>query len=140
MIWAERLAVMIYPNITRNFDEAWQCFAYTTSVPTWSKLEKYSNRYLGPVAMFLANGKIKKKYGIVNEREEMFVYLSTWIDAVKGKKYLHGDKISMSDLMVFAVLRSIHGLTTFDDIMSKDETLKDWYNRVDNEVKSTEKV
>ena len=62
---------MIYPNITRSFEESWQCFDYAASVPTWSTMDRYSNRILGPLAMFMANGKIKKKYGIVNEREEV---------------------------------------------------------------------
>ena len=84
--------------------------------------------------MFLANGKIKKKYGIVNEREEMFDYLQEWVQALGSNKYLHGDRITMPDLMVFGVLKSISGLKTFDDIMNRDENLKNWYDRVDSEI------
>ena len=48
-------------------------------VETWSAIDKYSNRILGPIAMWLTNGKIKKKYGIVNEREEMLMHLQVLI-------------------------------------------------------------
>jgi microsomal prostaglandin-E synthase 2 len=138
MQWSERLAVMIYPNITRNFDEAWQCFGYTTSVQSWGIIDKYSNRILGPIAMYLTNGKVKKKYGIIHEREEMLAYLKEWVDAIQGRDFLHGSEVTMPDLLVFSVLRSIEGLTTFEDIMSKDENLRAWYGRVDSSVKSCE--
>lgn len=131
--WSERLAIMIYPNITRNFEEAWECFSYTGSVESWSFVERYSNRILGPIAMYFANGKIKKKYGIVKEREEMLEYLQQWSCALRGK-FLHGDNLTMPDLMVYSVLRSINGLKTFDDIMQHNPVLKEWYFAVNKRV------
>ena len=125
--------MMIYPNITRNFGEAWECFRYTGSVESWNFIERYSNRILGPVAMYFANGKIKKKYGIVNEREEMLAYLQQWSSALKGK-FLHGENITMPDLLVYSVLRSVSGLKTFEDIMEKDSVLHAWYIEVDKRV------
>lgn len=137
MIWSERLAVMIYPNITRNFDESWECFAYTLSVASWNSFDKYSNRVLGPIAMYLANGKIKKKHGIVNEREELFAYLKEWTIALGKNKFIHGDHITMPDLLVFGVLRSISGLKTFEEIMLDDQ-LRTWYQLVGKSVVSAE--
>ena len=49
----------------------------------------------------------------------MFDYLKEWIEALGSNKYLHGDKITMPDLMVYGVLKSISGLKTFDDIIQK---------------------
>ena len=68
--WSEKkLAVMLYPNITRSFEESWECFAYAADVATWNAFMRAAVRVAGPLFMSLANGKIKKKYGIVNERE-----------------------------------------------------------------------
>lgn len=137
MEWSEkRLAVMLYPNITRNFNEAWEAFAYTSNVDSWDPIAKYSNRTLGPVAMYFANGKIKKKYNIVNEREELKAVLEEWTTAVGGKKFLHGDKITMPDLMVYGVLRAIDGFTTFNEVMATNPPLREWYQRVQSQVDS----
>ena len=80
--------------------------------------------------MSFANGKIKKKYGIVDERQELKTCLLVWTDALKGKKFLHGDTITMPDILVFGVLRAIEGLQTFTFIMEENKELKDWYERV----------
>lgn len=76
--WSEKkLAVMLYPNITRSFEESWECFAYAADVATWNAFMRAAVRVTGPLFMSLANGKIKKKYGIVHEREgEMMMMMS----------------------------------------------------------------
>eukprot|EP01041_Mallomonas_annulata_P003291 gene3291-6519_t len=132
ILWSEKkLAVMLYPNITRNFEEAWECFEYVNSISTWNALERYANRTLGPVAMFMANGKIKKKYGIVNEREELRGVLKEWINALDNKPFLNGNSPTMPDIMVYGVINSVDGFKTFDFIM-EDEILKLWYLRMKN--------
>lgn len=141
MEWSEkRLAVMLYPNITRNFNEAWEAFAYTTSVDSWDPLAKYSNRTLGPVAMYFANGRIKKKYNIINEREELKSVLEEWTSAVAGKKFLHGDRVTMPDLMVYGVLHSIEGFATFKEVMASSPALQEWYLRVNQQVDAKRKT
>ena len=62
---SERLAVVLYPNITRTLADSWAAFAYVSDVQSWSLLERLTNRTLGPVAMYLVRNKIKRKYGIV---------------------------------------------------------------------------
>ena len=59
-----------------------------------------NNGVAGTLAMTMANGKIKKKYGIVDERKELQLCLNDWVDALGDKQYLHGDKITLPDLMV----------------------------------------
>lgn len=72
MAWSgERLAILLYPNITRNFQESWECFEYAEQVDSWSALTRTAVRVAGPVGMLFANGKIKKKYNIVDERKEL---------------------------------------------------------------------
>ena len=80
--------------------------------------------------MFFANGKIKKKYGIVDERKELQEVLNVWCDALKGQNFLHGNDISLPDLLVFGVLKSIEGLTTFNVLMQENVVLREWYERV----------
>jgi microsomal prostaglandin-E synthase 2 len=140
MEWSgKRLAVMLYPNITRNFAESWQSFDYVGDVEDWGLAAKASNRLLGPVAMFLANGKIKKKYNIVNEREELDEVLKEWMDAVaitdEQGPFLHGASVSMADLAVFGVLRAIHGLDTFAYAM-ENQGLHKWYAQMEKAVET----
>lgn len=137
MEWSEKkLAVMLYPNFTRNFTESWEAFAYASNVDSWGALAKASNRTIGPLAMYLANGKIKKKYGIVDERAELRTVLAEWTSAIKDRKFLHGEKVTMPDLMVYGVLHAIAGFTTFNEIMAENAELRDWYVRVDSAIRA----
>lgn len=135
--WSEKqLAVMLYPNITRSFQESWECFSYAGEVEDWDFVQRSLVRYVSPPFMYLANGKIKKKYGIEDERKELNVVIKVWCDAVGQNKFLHGDHITMPDIQVFGVLRSIKGQRTFDEIMKEHSQLKDWYDRVQSELSS----
>lgn len=138
--WSEKkLAVMLYPNITRSFSESWECFEYTNNVKEWNFLERKVTHLLGAFFMSLANGKIKKKYGIVDERAELKSVLNEWTSAVKGKEFLHGKFVTLPDLMVYGVLNSIEGLTTFNEIMENDAALSAWYKRVGSSISSEKK-
>lgn len=135
MEWSDRkLAVMLYPNITRSFKESWECFEYTNNVQEWSYPERKVTHLAGAFFMMLANGKIKKKYGIVKEREELMAVLTDWTQAVGKKLFLHGNNITLPDLMVYGVLKSIQGLQTFNEIMSENKDLADWYTRVEIDI------
>ena len=129
--WSEKkLAVMLYPNITRTFEESWECFEYAGKVETWSGFQQTLVRVVGTAAMSLANGKIKKKYNIVDERKELKDTVAVWCDALKGQKFLHGEQPTMPDIMVFGVLKSIEGLRTFNEVMDESPVLKEWYENV----------
>jgi microsomal prostaglandin-E synthase 2 len=139
MEWSEkRLAVMLYPNITRSFEESWECFAYSDNVPTWNAFERLAVRGAGSAAMFFANGKIKKKYGIVDERQALKDVLVEWTTALGEKKFLHGESITLPDLMVYGVLRSIRSTKTFREIMEGNNMLKRWFDDVDSATVSHE--
>ncbi len=136
--WSEKkLAVLLYPNITRSFDESWECFNYANSIESWNVVEQKLVQSIGSVAMSFANGKIKKKYNIVNEREELYKILDDWISAVDGKDFLHGSYVTLPDLLVYGVLRAVQGFRTFDDIMREKPALKVWYDRVASSVQSS---
>ena len=134
-LWSEKkLAVMLYPNITRTYNESWECFNYTSSVTSWSYPERKLTHILGAFFMSLANGKIKKKYGIINEREELKTVLNEWTTAIDNKDFLHGSDLTLPDLMVYGVLRSIVATQTFREIMADNKVLQSWYIRVDNKL------
>ena len=60
--WAdEKLAVLLFPNITRSFEESFQAFSYVQDVKSFGFIDKMSNQWVGALAMWLAQGKIKKK-------------------------------------------------------------------------------
>jgi glutathione S-transferase len=118
--------------------ESWECFEYTKDVKEWNPMVQLGTRAAGTVAMSLANGKIKAKYNIVDERKELEVVLLEWTSAVGDKQFLHGDQVSLPDIMVFGVLRSIQGLTTFNEIMEQNSSLRNWYQRVDKQTPTTE--
>lgn len=130
--WSDRkLAIMLYPNITRSFDESWECFGYANNVDQWSSMQKFLVRTTGPAAMFFTNGKIKKKYGIVDERKELKEVLNEWVTALDGKKFINGDEITLADLMVFGTLRAIRNFQTFREIVAVDPVLKTWFDNVE---------
>eukprot|EP01033_Poteriospumella_lacustris_P000206 gene206-139_t len=80
--------------------------------------------------MSFANGRIKKKYGIVDERKELKEVLVEWVTALNGNKFLHGEKVTLPDLMVFGVLRSIRNFQTFREVMADSPALKRCANDV----------
>ena len=61
-----------------------------------------------------------------------------WSNALAGNKFLHGDTVSMPDLLVFGVLRSIRGLRTFEEIMERNPQLNNWYRAVEALVPSSQ--
>jgi microsomal prostaglandin-E synthase 2 len=125
--WCDKeLAVYTYPNITRSLSESFEAFGYVDDVPHFSALDKLSIRYLGSVAMLMAQGKIKKKYGIVDERAEMVGKFDEWADAVGGRCFHGGDQPNLADLCVFGCIRGIKGTTTFEHIMEHTE-IRPWY-------------
>lgn len=135
--WSEKkLAVKLYPNITRSLSESYECFGYVNEVDSWSLPRKLLIQSVGTAAMTLANGKIKKKYNIVDERQELKDVLNEWCTAVGTKKFLHGDSVTLPDIVVYGVLHSIDSTATFREIMADSEVLRAWYDRVS---KHTEK-
>jgi microsomal prostaglandin-E synthase 2 len=133
--WSEKkLAVMLYPNITRTLEESWECFEYAGKVPTWNAAQQLLVRVAGTAAMSLANGKIKKKYNIVDERKELKETVNVWCTALQGRKFLHGEKPTMPDIQVYGVLRSIQGLRTFNELMAENAVLKTWYHNVEKSM------
>lgn len=129
--WADKdLAVLLFPNITRSFSESVQAFGYISEVPTFSFLSKGANRLAGSTAMWLANGKIKKKYNIVDERKQLLEAVRVWTNAVGEGPFLQGATLSLSDVAVYGVLSSIRGLSTHNELMVAAPDLARWSDAV----------
>lgn len=139
--WADRsLAVLLFPNITRNFPESWQAFSYISDVESFSAVQRGLNRVLGPVAMWAAQGKIKKKYDIEDERQALFDALYKWADAVDAStpsaaepsggdphaKFYGGTTPCIADLCIFGCIRAIDGLDTHTEVVT-DPRIESWY-------------
>jgi microsomal prostaglandin-E synthase 2 len=130
MQWVDKsLAVLLFPNITRNFPESWQAFSYIADVERFSVVQRGLNRVLGPVAMWAAQGKIKKKYDIDDERAALFDALYAWADAVdaSASDFVGGDTPSVADLCVFGCIRAIDGLDTHTEVVT-DPRIRTWYD------------
>jgi len=129
--WCDKeLAVLLFPNITRSMGESWQAFNYILEVPSFGLGAKVGNQLAGSLAMWLANGKIKKKYNITDERKQLAETVQVWVDAVGEGPFLHGKEISLPDVAVYGVLSSIRGLSTHEELMAASPSLRRWSDAV----------
>ena len=85
--------------------ESYEAFGYVNDVPGFSFADKLANQWLGATAMWLAQGKIKKKYGIEDERKALHACVAKWTDAVGPNDFLGGAGPNLADLCVFGVGR-----------------------------------
>lgn len=109
-------------------------------------------KYGGSVIMNHVSDRLKKKYNIVHEREELYELMDEYIQSIKNqypvdidktgdvnnkKQKFHGGSIPDSaDLAVFAVIRSVEGLRTFNDLVTHNSQIGRWYEDVKAEFGS----
>lgn len=81
--------------------------------------------------MWAAQGKLKKKYKIDDEREALYAALKAWTDALEEAKspFLGGGKPNLGDLCVFGCIKAIEGMDTHRDVLSR-EGVAPWYQRM----------
>ena len=132
----KELAVLLFPNITRTMLESWEAFGYINSVPHFHAFQKIILRSTGAFAMRLANGKIKKKYSIQDEREALVKAINVWTrEGLRGKHFHGGEKADLADVAVYGCLKSIEDFTTFAWLLGEaDKDLLVWYNRMGYEI------
>lgn len=66
-------------------------------------------RWIGALGMSLAHSKIKKKYGIENERAALGNRLAVWEDALQTGPFRSGrPKPDLGDIAVYGVLGASH--------------------------------
>lgn len=127
----EKFAVLLFPNITRSFGEAYQAFGYVMDVPHFSQLDKWSNQFIGSFFMWMAQGKIKKKYSIDDERAALVAGVNTWLEegVGKGNDFAGGKVPNYADVCVFGCLKAIDRMDAWKEIMT-ETPIKPWYDRM----------
>ena len=137
--WAEwsdrRLAVYLYPNLTSTLEASYESFSYTSEVKQWNVLWQVVTRCASSVAMWAASGRIKSKYNIKDEVKELDTEIQVWLDALGDKKFLQGDSVSMSDLLVFGVLKAVEGLSVQSRLFARFPVLGRWYDDVEKTIR-----
>ncbi|KAG6948542.1 hypothetical protein JG688_00015049 [Phytophthora aleatoria] len=133
--WVDKkLIILTPPNIYRTVPEALQAFDYCLTEGKFTPMERRMSKYAGAVIMYLIAKRSKKKYNIDDERQALYSALNSWVDAIGDKRpFLGGDEPNMADLSVFGVLRAMHGLDTYTDMM-RETNIEPWFTRMTAKV------
>ncbi|EQC31669.1 hypothetical protein SDRG_10834 [Saprolegnia diclina VS20] len=131
--WSEwvdmKLITLMPPNIYRTVPEALEAFEYCLTEGNFTAWERRLSKYSGAAAMYLISKRLKKKYGIEDERQALYDVTAVWLEAIGDKPFLGGDEPNLTDVSVFGVFRSIVGLETFKDLMTHTQ-LQPWFERM----------
>jgi len=126
----EKLAVLLFPNITRSFSESFEAFGYVWEVPHFSVGAKLSNQVVGAFAMWMAQGKIKKKYAIDDERAAVRAAIAHWLEAGVGSgPFAGGQSPNFGDVCVFGCLKAIDRTAAHKEILA-ETPIGPWYDRM----------
>ena len=115
-----RMSILMFPNITRKFAASWQAFGYVDRVVSFSRFQKIYNHVLGAVAMVFANGRLKLKYGISDERKELVDNARSFMSELKSLSTgAVGEEPSLFEIQMFGTVRAIEGLDTHDWLLNE---------------------
>ena len=131
--WAdEKLAALMYPNITRTYAEAWQAFDYLDDVEEFGPVDKLLIRVVGAAAMRFAASKIKTKHGIEDERKALYAAAELWVGELGGRRFRGGDAFpDLSDLAVFGVFEAVRDCgSVHKDVFERHPELRRWFDDV----------
>ena len=118
----DELAVYMYPNMTRSWSECTTTLQYCEGAKGFSSMDKFLIRNVGAFGMSMAHGKIKQKYGIEDERTELFEKVDAWtaeLAASDGPFRSGTDVPDMADVSVYGVLRAAAGLPLYAEIAQR---------------------
>lgn len=132
----DTLIHLIAPNIYRTIGESLQTFQYITENAKFSAWQKGTIRYSGAAAMYMVGRKMKRKYGIADERQAFVDALEEWTNAIEeqGGKFLGGSKPGMADLSVYGVLKAIQAFDTFTELRQRNVRFGEWFDRMKEAV------
>ncbi|KAG2386906.1 hypothetical protein C9374_001941 [Naegleria lovaniensis] len=127
------------PNIYRSNEEAVEAFEYISEQNGFGWWQKQAVLYGGSFTMYAVAKRLKKKYGIDNEREAIYACGKKWVnealDSSKGP-FHGGNEPDLADLAVYGILSSIEGLRTFNDLSKEVPQIGVWYHTMKNVVNS----
>jgi microsomal prostaglandin-E synthase 2 len=130
--WADNVLVhTLSPNIYQTLPEAIDTFQVFSNMGDWEALfptwERLLVIYVGAVAMYFVGKRLKKRHHLKGDvRESLFDAVKTWMKALKGKKFMGGNKPNLADLAVYGVLHSIEGTQAFSELLMATK-IKRWY-------------
>ena len=128
--WATSdLAPMMYPNITKSYGECRRALAYADDA--FGPVDAFLIKHVGALGMSLAHGKIKRKYGIEDERAALFEKLATWEARIGDRPFRGGDAPDLADVAVHGVLGAVAGLPARDDVVEAHPKIGAWLGRVE---------
>ena len=133
--WADNVLVhTLSPNIYQTLPEAIDTFQVFSNVGEWKTLfptwERLLAIYVGAIAMYFVGKRLKKRHHLKGDvRESLLDAVNTWTKALKGKKFMGGDKPNLADLAVYGVLHSIEGTQAFSEVFILTK-VKKWYMNV----------
>lgn len=132
----EKLAVLLFPNISRTFGESFRAFRYVHDVPSFSVATQYKSRFVGAFAMWaFARRKVMRKHNIEDEREALRNALEIFGSELSRSPYLSGiDKPGVADVAAFGCLRAIEDVPSFGDIIAINKDVAVWYGRMQGVV------
>lgn len=125
----DRLAVLMYPNLTRTFAECRQTLAYFSEAKGIGMFDAFMTRTLGAFGMSMAHGKIKKKYNIQDERVSLQEALNEWEAALSKSSgiFRGGNQPDLGDISVWGVLQAANGLPLLAELKSNGTSkFKTW--------------
>lgn len=132
--WVDRsFAVCVYPNITRSVGECWKALGYLHSAPGFSSLSAFGIQAVGSVGMSMAHGKIKKKYGMTDERAALYERVEEWSDAVGKGPFRGGAVPDLSDLAVYGCIRGLGTLPIREELLQHGR-FGPWLQRMEAEL------
>ncbi|RVX03333.1 Prostaglandin E synthase 2 [Vitis vinifera] len=138
--WVDNhLVHVLSPNIYRSASEAIESFDYITTHGNFSFTERIIAKYGGAAAMYFVSKKLKKRHNITDERAALYGAAETWVDALKGRKFLGGLEPNLADLTVFGVLRPIRHLKSGRD-MVEHTGIGEWYSRMEAAVGESSRI
>ncbi|CEL95451.1 unnamed protein product [Vitrella brassicaformis CCMP3155] len=131
--WAyDKLVILFPPNIYRTLSESYEAFEYMSkSASTWTAWQKLVLRTTGSLFMWLVSPKLKKKYNITDERQELLDAIADWMKRVsdKGGKFRGGESPNMADLIIYGQLSAMRDMTTLKVLQDSNAEFKAWYAR-----------
>jgi len=128
--WAtHELAPMVYPNLTKTYGECRRALSYADGA--FGPMDALLIKHVGALGMSLAHGKIKRKYGIEDERAALFEKLATWEARIGDRPFRGGDAPDLADVAVHGVLGAVAGLPARDDVVEAHPKIGAWLERVE---------
>ncbi|KAK4536185.1 hypothetical protein CDCA_CDCA07G2210 [Cyanidium caldarium] len=130
------------PNIYRTRQEALQTFDYITEEGNFTPFQRLRVRYFGAAAMYFVSRRLKKKYGIEDERQALYDGCRTWLQAVgwPHRRFMGGDRPDAADVAMFGVLRSIEHFVAFEDLSRNVPDMIQWYEAMKQQVPASARV